>query len=277
VTAKTGIEYATLRHSGVPGWFNLLDALTFIAVDQEQRERGVVGDILEVGAYLGKSAILLGYLLREEERLVVIDLFGEPAPSSEGRAEQSRVYIGLSQAVFESNYARFHAVPPAVLQGASDYYLPTLISKSFRLIHVDGSHEHEAVRGDLAEATRLVQGNGLIVMDDIISPHTPGVAAAAWEAVANGGLVPLIQTAKLYATVPGSLVTADNLADRLPGLGIDIVQRHIVYGHPILQVRSPNIPDPLGRRILKNIVPPGVANMARRVQRLVHPYRDRYR
>src|SRR6516225_9750078 len=120
----SGIEYATTRHVVIPGWFSVVDALTLVAIDEEQRQGSVVGDILEVGAYLGKSAILLGYLLRERERLVVIDLFGEPAATTEQRAEQ-RAYSGLTQLAFENNYARFHSTLPIVLRGRSDHHLPS--------------------------------------------------------------------------------------------------------------------------------------------------------
>ena len=114
-----------MRHAVIPGWFSVLDTLTLVAIDEEQRQGCVVGDILEVGAYLGKSAILLGYLLRERERLTVIDLFGEPAATREQRAEQ-RGYSGLTRAAFEKNYDRFHSTRPIVLQGESDHHLSSL-------------------------------------------------------------------------------------------------------------------------------------------------------
>jgi predicted O-methyltransferase YrrM len=262
----SGIDYV-MQRAVIPGWFSVVDGLTLVAIDEEQRQGGVFGDILEVGAYLGKSAILLGYLLRARERLVVVDLFEEPAASKEQRVEQ-RAYRGLTQLAFEKNYARFHSTRPIVLRGASDHHLPSLASQSFRLIHVDGAHEHETVRGDLAQATRLVRANGLVVMDDIISDHTPGVAAAAWEAVARGQLVPLIQTGKLYTTVPDSHITADTLAVRLARFGVDVIAVHTVYGHPILQLRAPGNSESLGRRLLKNTVPPGAVKLTRRLQRL---------
>jgi hypothetical protein len=258
-----------MRQAVIPGWFSVVDALTLVAIDEEQRQGSVVGDILEVGAYLGKSAILLGYLLRERERLVVIDLFGEPAVTKEQRAEQ-RAYSGLTQLAFENNYARFHSTLPIVLRGRSDHHLPSLPSQSFRLVHVDGSHEYETVRGDLSQATRLVTVNGLIVMDDIT---TPGVAAAAWEAVGRGQLIPLIQTGKLYTTVPDSLVTAETLAVRLPSFEVDVIAVHTVYGHPILELRPPKSPESLGRRLLKNTVPPGAVKLVRRLEHLARTYR----
>ena len=60
-------EYLAHMHELVPGWFDDVDAAVFRAVDHTHRATGVDGDLLEIGAYLGKSAILLGYLLRAAE------------------------------------------------------------------------------------------------------------------------------------------------------------------------------------------------------------------
>ena len=68
-------EYLAHMHELVLGWFDDVDAAVFRAIDDVQGASGVKGDLLEIGTYLGKSAILLGYLLRPQERLVVCDLF----------------------------------------------------------------------------------------------------------------------------------------------------------------------------------------------------------
>jgi hypothetical protein len=108
-------------------------------------------------------------------------------------------------------------------------------------------------------------------MDDIT---TPGVAAAAWEAVACGQIIPLIQTTKLYSTLPDSLVTAEILAARLPKSGVDVIAEHIVYGHPILEVRRCKDPERMGRRLLKSTIPPGAVKLTRRLQHLARTYRS---
>ena len=56
----------------VEGWFGRGDAEVFLAVDAEQAHRG---DLLEIGVYLGKSAVLVGYMQRPDERFVICDLF----------------------------------------------------------------------------------------------------------------------------------------------------------------------------------------------------------
>ena len=64
----------------------------------------------------------------------------------------------------------------------------------------------------------------------------------------------LIQTGKLYTTIPGSIVTAGrNWQFAYRGLGVDVIESRTVYGHPILQLRR--LQEHLsrrGRKFLKN-------------------------
>ena len=52
----------------VPGWFSPLDFRILVELDRLQRVHGVGGDLFEIGAYYGKSAILLGHLARLARR-----------------------------------------------------------------------------------------------------------------------------------------------------------------------------------------------------------------
>jgi len=53
----------------VEGWFVRLDAEMFIAVNRWHHQAGVTGDLLEIGVYQGRSAILLGWLGADGEHL----------------------------------------------------------------------------------------------------------------------------------------------------------------------------------------------------------------
>jgi len=65
--------------------------LLFRKINELQHAEGKTGDLLEIGVYRGKSAILLGYLLQGEERLVLCDLFGAPAPTADNESENIRL------------------------------------------------------------------------------------------------------------------------------------------------------------------------------------------
>lgn len=198
---KTKGEYLDQIDS-VPGWFLPEDRGVFVGLNQIQRQCSVSGNVLEIGAYEGKSAILLGYELQQGERLVVCDLFGMAADTAQERTENEHYYRGLGRAVFESNYLRFHAELPQVLQCSSTQL--DLEPRSFRFIHVDGSHQYDVVRKDIETAARFVADDGVIALDDYRSFHTPGVAAAAWSSIVAGILEPICVTpSKLYAVAGG--------------------------------------------------------------------------
>lgn len=230
----TAVEYITLHRPDIEGWFEETDAWLFLALAGEADG----GDLIEIGSYLGKSAILLGYLANAGEQVVVIDLFEGATPDEEQGAERSRWYGGLTQDRFLQNWRRFHAEDPAILQGLSHQMLATIESNSARFVHVDGSHAFTAVRGDISESIRVAAPDGLIVVDDVLSPHTPGVTAAAWEAVLQGRLVPLVQSErKLYGTPPGSSTTAEAIANCLRDIPVRAVETHEVAGYPVWEVR----------------------------------------
>ncbi|MET9253484.1 class I SAM-dependent methyltransferase [Streptomyces sp. NPDC048182] len=185
----------------VPGWFRPLDQVLFAWFLDRQEEQEATGDLLELGAYLGKSAILLGHHLRPGERLTVCDLFGSEPPDAANRAEAAKSYATLTRQAFERNYLSFHETLPAIVQAPSSAITGEVAAGSCRFVHVDASHLYEHVEGDIRAARELLRPDGIVVLDDFRSEHTPGVAVAAWEAVLDRGLRPVcLSTQKLYAT-----------------------------------------------------------------------------
>ncbi len=187
---------------GIPGWLYPEDVRLFRQLNEWQRQDGVTGDLLEIGAYQGKSAILLGYFLHEGERLVVCDLFEKTARTNPNKAEINLWYPDLTRAQFERNYLRFHNTLPRVVACSSTRLIRAgKLSRTFRFIHIDGSHLYTVVQQDLRTARRLIRDDGIVAIDDYRSVHTPGVAAAAWEAIARGDLIPFCLTPqKIYGT-----------------------------------------------------------------------------
>jgi hypothetical protein len=193
-------QYIIEGRESMPGWFQRADAELFSAIDLAQRTAGLVGDILEIGCYQGSSAILLEYLRRSNERLVVCDLFQEVATTLDDFHHRTNSYSDFSQESFEVNFLSFHKNLPEIIAGSSTMLHSRNFGRTFRLIHIDGSHEYEIVRSDLLLAKSLLMPGGFVIFDDIITLHTPGVTAAVWEGVIRDGLIPVYQTHKLYGT-----------------------------------------------------------------------------
>ncbi|MER7773839.1 class I SAM-dependent methyltransferase [Streptomyces sp. NPDC096191] len=199
-TAQETHEYPG-ELNDVPGWFWPLDQVLFSWFLERQETMGTRGDLLELGAYLGKSAILLGHRLRDGETLTVCDLFGAEPPDAANRAEAAKSYSSLTRQAFERNYLSFHKTLPTIVQAPSSAIVDEVSPGSCRFVHIDASHLYEHVEGDIGAARDLLGPDGIVVLDDFRSEHTPGVAVAAWEAVLNRGLRPVcLSSQKLYGT-----------------------------------------------------------------------------
>src|ERR1039458_7787699 len=222
-------DYIANGINTVAGWMQLRDAKLFDAIDAKQRELGITGDLLEIGCYQGTSAILLGYMRQPNERLVICDLFDGPTASPEDAAERERYYArDFNRQLFESNYRRFHDELPEIIANPSSTLFSCGLERSFRFIHIDGSHAYEHVRSDLLLAKELLIPGGVVSFDDLLSPHTPGVTAAVWEGVANDGLIPILQSIKFYGTWDSPLHV------EMPA-GLTATE-HVVRGHPMANV-----------------------------------------
>jgi hypothetical protein len=231
----------------------------------------MIGDLAELGAYMGKSAIVIGEYVRPDETFVVIDLFESPARNIANVAENVRTYPGLTQRAFEANYLAAHDRLPVVVKAPSSEILHHAAADSHRFVHVDASHLYDHVRTDIDSARALLQPSGVVVFDDIQSAHTPGVAAAVWAAVDNGGLHPIvISQGKLYGTWENAETWRPELLEwlQLPSVGL----RHEVQqvaGSPLIRVWQPPETS-LAHAAWRSLVPRGVRSYRenRRLARL---------
>jgi hypothetical protein len=189
------------RLDDVKGWFRPVDQLLFDWFLTHQQDREHPGDLLELGAYLGKSAIFMGAYLRPDDEFTVCDLWDSPAPDASNSAEMDRSYATLTRRAFEANYLSFHDRLPHLVQAPTSVITSRVRPAGCRFVHIDASHLYEHVHGDIRSAERLLTPEGIVVFDDFRAEHCPGVAAAVWGAVATAGLTPLCITGtKLYGT-----------------------------------------------------------------------------
>jgi hypothetical protein len=227
------------RLEDVPGWFPVLDQMLFDWFLNLQETAGTHGDLLEVGVYMGKSAIFIGRHRQPGEKYTVCDLFEGDAPDDANRAESTKSYSALTRRVFEENYRSFHDELPRVLQGPSSLVASEVAPRSCRFVHIDGSHLYEHVHGDIGAAHDLLLPDGIVVLDDFRSEHTPGVSIAAWEAVLNRGLRPIcLSTQKLY----GTWGDPEPVQERLLAMARERSDCHVsvqeAAGHQIVRLKS---------------------------------------
>ncbi|NDZ69971.1 class I SAM-dependent methyltransferase, partial [Streptomyces sp. SID10362] len=237
-TAQETHEYPG-ELNDVPGWFWPLDQVLFSWFLERQERLDTRGDLLELGAYLGKSAILLGHRLRDGETLTVCDLFGAEPPDAANRAEAAKSYSSLTRQAFERNYLSFHDTLPTIIQAPSSAVVDEVAPGSCRFVHVDASHLYEHVEGDIGAAKQLLGPDGIVVLDDFRSEHTPGVAVAAWEAVLNRGLRPVcLSSQKLYGTWGDPEPVREELIAALRGRDDIAVTVEQAAGHRLVRTRA---------------------------------------
>ncbi|MGW7550129.1 class I SAM-dependent methyltransferase [Streptomyces rimosus] len=189
------------RLSDVKGWFFTADQLLFDWFLARQEERAEPGDLLELGAYMGKSAIFMGARLRPGDRFTVCDLFDSPAEDASNSKEMAKSYSTLTRRAFEANYLSFHDELPEIVQGLSSSVADHVKPGSCRFAHIDASHLYEHVHGDIVTVRELLTPQGIVVLDDFRAEHCPGVAAATWQAVTGQALRPVcITPTKFYGT-----------------------------------------------------------------------------
>jgi hypothetical protein len=196
-----------------PGWLAPVDAAALLVIGDLQRTSRIRGDVLEIGVYKGKSAILLGGVIDPSEALHVCDTFGMEVDDELNRSENQESYADLALEDFTRRYNEIHTRPPIVHVCPSSALFDK-IDAGFRLVHIDGSHLFHHVRDDLRLA-REISPDGVVVCDDYRKKGVPGVAAAVWESVVQGGLRPAVLTgSKFYGawTAEGVSLVQDGLA-----------------------------------------------------------------
>jgi predicted O-methyltransferase YrrM len=243
MTQPTVTNPSVTSYQDIRGWFTRTDYRLFSGLLDAQAD-SEPGDLVEIGAYLGKSAVVIGDHLREGERFVVIDLFGDlsllgdSADDEANREENQRSYRRLTRDQFEENYRAIHGELPVVVQAPSDRIMEHVEPASVRFVHVDASHLYEPVAEDCRSVKKMLRPGGIAAFDDWRNAKCPGVAAAIWESVVTDGLVPFATSRnKLYAVHDG----ADQALEAVRELVAQdpewwLVAEHQIMGHTVLGV-----------------------------------------
>jgi hypothetical protein len=238
----------------VPGWFFEQDRALFAWFLDHQNQGSVPGDLLDLGAYLGKSAILMGRYLVGDQRLTVCDLFDDAAPDDDNDEEMRPYRSTLNREAFERNYVAFHPKLPTIVQGLTSEISNHVPAASCRFVHVDASHLYTHVDADLRSARTLLHDRGIVACDDVRQAHTPGVAAAVWAAVVCGDLRPIcLSDSKLYGTWGDPGPIQRDLTSWLATFGPDTFETQVIAGHPVVRIATWRPP----RAEIRSSLPPG--------------------
>ncbi|QES41908.1 hypothetical protein DEJ49_13660 [Streptomyces venezuelae] len=228
----------------VPGWFWPLDQRLFAWFLGQGAAGSPPGDLLEMGCYLGKSTVVMGQFLRPGEKMTVCDLFGADDGYTK-EATKAFYQKSLTRRAFEANYTAFHDTLPALVEGRTDVLPETVEDASCRFVHIDASHMYDDVRDDIRTAKNALREDGVLVLDDYRTEHTPGVAAATWEAVFRHGLRPvMLSSNKLYGTWGDPAPLRDALLEELHAMPNCAPEIQHIAGLDVLRASRAKIPAP---------------------------------
>lgn len=178
----------------IPGWFSLVDMFLIKSILGKQKLEGIDGELVELGAYCGKSAIWIA-LCKQDSKPYLFDIFDGTAD-----VHSSQVYKNLHESKLETWLARFRL--ECHILSKSSIELPSyFIGKKIQFIHIDASHLASDVLRDLLNAERCLMNGGFIVVDDWMNPSDPGVSKAVWNFLTNSKLtIAFCSSSKMYLT-----------------------------------------------------------------------------
>ena len=170
---KNLVQYLALGFKEVEGWcgeqvFTTLDLLDSLDINK-------IGGCLEIGIHHGQSYMLLNQVIDAGATSYAVDIFD----NQEMNIDRSGVG---SLAIFKSNLEKYDIHKGAnTVSIVGDSTDPSLKLEevvgvgSMRFISIDGGHTPEHTVSDLNLACRLINNQGVVILDDVLHHHWPGV------------------------------------------------------------------------------------------------------
>lgn len=219
-------------------WLTATDALlsseVALLIAQEASPRATC--TVEVGVWKG------GWMRAVGDKVKSAELIGiDPYPGFEDIREQ--MLSNLKAANMLERFTLYDCWQSMLSQHAP---------RQFSVVHVDGDHSESAVEQDLRNAVAFLQDDGVLIIDDILHPEFPGVAAASYCFLRETDMAIFALTRnKAYACKSdfhGKWHTfALDLAERYElryktafghGLGSVMWQDSRVFGFPVLLIQD---------------------------------------
>lgn len=148
-------DFKSAEFISVEGWIPLHAAAIFDSLLAHQTECKLSGDVMEIGAFKGKSACLLARRTCPDERLFIVD--SDLWPSFE---PMKKVVSTLRPD------ARFLNMESSQLE--SMIKEQDLFRKA-RFIHIDADHSFEETYNDLENSLSILSKRGVIALDDFFN------------------------------------------------------------------------------------------------------------
>ncbi|MFP5234578.1 MAG: class I SAM-dependent methyltransferase [Acidobacteriota bacterium] len=217
-------RYIRNQMHGVPGFLTTLDAMLMNCILDWQHQRGIAGNLCEIGVHHGRSFLLLALARQDGEVALGIDLFEDDEFNATGihserngavQRHAQRLGIPLTpREIFKRS--SLDLKPADILDRAGG---------AVRFFSIDGGHRYRHVANDLPLAASCMDDRGIIAVDDFFNPDWPEVSLATMEFLRRRqDCVPfLVGANKIYLCRPAvaDLLRHDIVANRPRGSRAD--------------------------------------------------------
>lgn len=137
-------------------------------VMRRQSDRGIKGDVLEIGTFEGRFFIAMAMLLEPGEHALGIDVFNWPDDGVYDRLLRNCAEAGLPA-------GRTTAWKADTAKITASQLRERLPNGTARFVHIDGEHGPQALRNDLELAHTVLHPDGVIALDDMLHPSYPAL------------------------------------------------------------------------------------------------------
>jgi O-methyltransferase len=142
---------------------------------------GVVGDVVELGCYQGRSAALFGRVMmghKPERKLHLYDSFaGLPG----GDLSDGKIFkaggLSTSEEVVRTNFRRYGLPEPVIHKGWFNETLPDALPERIAFAHLDGDF-YESIKVSLEHVYPRLSCGAICLLDDY---NDPAVNPAGWN------------------------------------------------------------------------------------------------
>jgi hypothetical protein len=199
----------------VSGYLRSLDARIIASILAFQADNNIFGNLCEIGVHHGRLFFMLALARRSDERSLAVDLFEDDAINS-----SSHQHRGRNRALFINARRLGISLSEAEIYKTSSFEIRpddilTRIGGPIRFFSIDGGHNYENLKNDLALAKETLSNAGVIAVDDFFNRDWPGVTFATYDFLQESNeMTPfLLSSGKIYLARTG-LATTYQLAVR---------------------------------------------------------------
>lgn len=134
-----------INYDDIPGWFYYIDEFLFKLLLNHQNKLNIPGNLLEVGVYHGKCFTFMHQFLKNDEKIIGIDV--------------ENFFLETQQ-----KYDLYNNVDFRIIDSIN---FPNLNIDNIRFCHIDAAHNFENVYNDIKNTYKsLNYYGGIMVLDD---------------------------------------------------------------------------------------------------------------